>query len=77
MILCGRRMVFSHSSRSQLTKLGRNHVTDYRFEETGLTPMWLATAPPFADVRYRIAGLIQDKTLVGYALEQFLSVRCS
>ncbi|KAI0343939.1 hypothetical protein BDW22DRAFT_1419045 [Trametopsis cervina] len=49
-------------------------VSDYRAAQTGLTPYTLARAPPFPEVQQRVANLLRDKLLVGYALWEFLSV---
>ncbi|KAI0702470.1 hypothetical protein BC835DRAFT_1411025 [Cytidiella melzeri] len=49
-------------------------VSDYREEQTGLSPQILARAPPFPEVQQRVASLIRDKILIGYALWEFLSV---
>lgn len=49
-------------------------VTDYRYQETGLQPAYLASAPYFHTVQQQVMSLIQEKILIGYALWHFFSV---
>ncbi|KAI0094583.1 hypothetical protein BDY19DRAFT_879033, partial [Irpex rosettiformis] len=49
-------------------------VSDYRVDQTGLTPQILSRAPPFPEVQQRVAHLLNNKILVGYALWELLSV---
>lgn len=47
-------------------------IADYRTHVTGIAPEQLHTAPSFATVRNQAQALIQDKILVGHAVENEL-----
>ncbi|KAI0786055.1 hypothetical protein C8Q75DRAFT_808837 [Abortiporus biennis] len=47
-------------------------ITNYRTELTGLLPVHFNNAPSFHEVQSRVAALLKDKIVIGYALWQFL-----
>ncbi|KAG0269136.1 3'-5' exonuclease [Actinomortierella ambigua] len=50
----------------------QERVTDFRTAVSGITPRHLATATLFKDAQKQVADIIQDKVLVGHAIQNDL-----
>ncbi|KAJ3868402.1 hypothetical protein EV359DRAFT_32338, partial [Lentinula novae-zelandiae] len=51
-----------------------HYVQSMRFLETNIQLTDVANAPPFDEVRNRVASLIQNKIIVGHSIWMFLSI---